>query len=395
MKRNNIQKPIYLDYNATTPCDTAVVEAMLPYFCENFGNAASISSRHGWKAHVATEKGREQLATLINAQSNEIFFTSGATESNNLALRGLWQACRHKGNHIISSTIEHPATLRTLKALEAAGAEITLLKPRSDGSLDLNELAQSFRADTILVCLMYANNELGVINPVDEIAHLTTKHQVLFMSDATQALGKIKIDVQRCQVDILTCSAHKIYGPKGTGAIYIRQKHGERVVELVPQLTGGGGEEGIRAGTLNVPGIVGFGKAAELAKESLESEHLRLQMLRDNFEAELTRLAQIKINGIENPRLPHVSNVTFIGVDGARLTQLLKKSLSVSSGSACSSSSLEPSHVLIAIGLTEELAEATLRFSLGRPTTADDIALALSEIRDALRTISAPFIINT
>ncbi|VUS40945.1 cysteine desulfurase family protein [Klebsiella grimontii] len=395
MKRPDNSIPIYLDYNATTPCDTEVVEAMLPYFCEHFGNAASISSRHGWKAHIAVDKAREQLATLINAQSKEIFFTSGATESNNLALRGIWQACRHKGNHIISSTIEHPATLNTLKALEAEGAQVTLLKPRSDGSLDMAELAQSFTADTILVCLMYANNELGVINPVDEIAHLTTKHQVLFMSDATQALGKIGIDVQRCPVDILTCSAHKLYGPKGVGALYIRQKRGQRVVELVPQITGGGGEEGIRAGTLNVPGIVGFGKAAELAKKSLESERLRLQMLRDNFETELAQLAQIKINGIESPRLPHVSNVSFVGVDGTKLTQLLKKSLSVSSGSACSSSSLQPSHVLTAIGLTEDLIEATLRFSFGRPTTADDITLALAEISEGLRKLSVPQTINT
>lgn len=389
MINHNELMPIYLDYNATTPCDTSVVEAMLPYFSQYFGNAASISNQHGWKANLAVEKGREQLAALINAQKNEIIFTSGATESNNLALRGIWQACRYKGNHIISSCIEHPATLMTLKALEAEGAQVTLLKPRSDGSLDLAELAQSFTSNTILVCLMYANNELGVINPVAEIARLTTQHQVLFMSDATQALGKIDIDMQRCPVDILTGSAHKLYGPKGIGALYIRQKNGQRVVELVPQLTGGGGEEGIRGGTLNVPGIVGFGKAAVLAKESMISEQFRLETLRDSFEAELMQLTPIRINGAGNSRLPHVSNVSFIDVDGAKLTQLLKKKLSVSSGSACSSSSLVPSHVLTAIGLTEEQTEATLRFSFGRPTTDNEIALALIEIREALRKISS------
>ncbi|MBU3893347.1 cysteine desulfurase [Serratia rubidaea] len=383
--------PLYLDYNATTPCDELVLAEMLPFFCHHFGNAASISSQQGFKAHLAVERSREQIAKLLHARANEIIFTSGATESNNLGLRGAYAACKSRGNHIISSSIEHPATLATLKDLEREGARVSLIKPLQDGRFDLAALEALITPETILIGVMYANNELGVINPIADIATIAERRNILFMSDATQAAGKIPIDVQQCPIDILTCSAHKIYGPKGIGALYLRRKNGKKIVDLHPQITGGNSEQGIRGGTLNVPGIVGFGKAAELAAERLPQAMAKAQSQRDRLERALAQWENVQINGGSSPRLPHVSNISFKQVDGARLLNLLKKSVSVSTGSACSSSSLSPSHVLTALGLSEELAQATLRFSLGWPTRDEDIDVALAAVNQALRMLSSAY----
>ncbi|MBS0974237.1 cysteine desulfurase family protein [Serratia rubidaea] len=383
--------PLYLDYNATTPCDELVLAEMLPFFCQHFGNAASISSQQGFKAHLAVERSREQIAQLLHAQANEIIFTSGATESNNLGLRGVYAACRAGGNHIISSSIEHPATLATLKELEREGARVSLIKPLPDGSFDLDALQALITPETILISVMYANNELGVVNPIAEIAAIAERHNILLMSDATQAAGKVPIDVRQCPIDILTCSAHKIYGPKGIGALYLRRKNGKKIVDLHPQITGGNSEQGMRGGTLNVPGIVGFGKAAELAAQRLPQAMAKAQAQRDRLEQALAQWDNVQINGRGCPRLPHVSNISFKQTDGARLLSLLKKSVSVSTGSACSSSSLSPSHVLTELGLSEELAQATLRFSLGWPTSDEDIDVALAAVNQALHTLSSAY----
>ncbi|WP_203564057.1 cysteine desulfurase family protein [Deefgea sp. CFH1-16] len=359
--------PIYLDYNATTPCDEAVLEAMLPYFCTTFGNAASMFGLHGWNAYQAVEQARAQLAHSIGGQPKEIVFTSGATESNNLGIRGVFRACKNKGKHIITSSIEHPSILMTLKDLECKGARISYIDPLPDGSFDIERLKELITNETILITVMYANNELGTINPIHEIAAIAQKNDILFMSDATQALGKIHIDLQQCPIDILTCSAHKIYGPKGVGALYLRNQQGKRVVDLLPQITGGGSEQGMRGGTLNVPGIVGFGKAAEIACLALKNGELeRIAQQRNKLEQELSILNNVQINGCTDSRLPHVSNISFKNTDGKKLLSMLKKSISVSTGSACSSSSLSPSHVLAAIGLPDDLAQATIRFSLGK-----------------------------
>ncbi|MBH1930312.1 cysteine desulfurase family protein [Serratia rubidaea] len=383
--------PLYLDYNATTPCDELVLAEMLPFFCQHFGNAASISSQQGFKAHLAVERSREQIAQLLHAQANEIIFTSGATESNNLGLRGVYAACRDGGNHIISSSIEHPATLATLKELEREGARVSLIKPLPDGGFDLDALQALITPETILISVMYANNELGVVNPIAEIAAIAERHNILLMSDATQAAGKVPIDVRQCPIDILTCSAHKIYGPKGIGALYLRRKNGKKIVDLHPQITGGNSEQGMRGGTLNVPGIVGFGKAAELAAQRLPQAMAKAQAQRDRLEQALAQWDNVQINGSGCPRLPHVSNISFKQTDGARLLNLLKKSVSVSTGSACSSSSLSPSHVLTELGLSEELAQATLRFSLGWPTTDEDIDVALAAVNQALNMLSSAY----
>ncbi|MDK1705198.1 cysteine desulfurase family protein [Serratia rubidaea] len=383
--------PLYLDYNATTPCDELVLAEMLPFFCQHFGNAASISSQQGFKAHLAVERSREQIAQLLHAQANEIIFTSGATESNNLGLRGVYAACRAGGNHIISSSIEHPATLATLKELEREGARVSLIKPLPDGGFDLDALQALITPETILISVMYANNELGVVNPIAEIADIAKRHNILLMSDATQAAGKVPIDVRQCPIDILTCSAHKIYGPKGIGALYLRRKNGKKIVDLHPQITGGNSEQGMRGGTLNVPGIVGFGKAAELAAQRLPQAMAKAQAQRDRLEQALAQWDNVQINGRGCPRLPHVSNISFKQTDGAKLLNLLKKSVSVSTGSACSSSSLSPSHVLTELGLSEELAQATLRFSLGWPTSDEDIDVALAAVNQALHTLSSAY----
>lgn len=379
--------PVYLDYNATTPCDPEVVKEMLPYFSGNFGNAASLSSYHGFKAHQAVEKSRDRIAALLGAESSEIIFTSGATESNNLALRSVYSALSEQGNHIISSSIEHPAVLATLKDLEKQGVRVSLIPPLPNGSFDIEAMRALISPETILICVMYANNETGVINPIEEISAVARQHQILLMSDATQAIGKLPINLQKIPVDILTGSAHKIYGPKGVGLFYLRHRHGKKVIDIQPQITGGHGEQGMRGGTLNVTGIVGFGKAAELAAQELEQGLTTTARQRDRLENALLALGHIQVNGAGSQRLAHVSNLSFRHVDGGKLLKLLKNTLTISTGSACTSSSLSPSHVLTALGLSDELAQSTLRFSLGRDTTEEEIDFAIAEVRRVTKLI--------
>lgn len=385
--RTTKKTPVYLDYNATTPCDPCVVEEMLPFFYGNFGNAASLSSYHGFKAHQAVEKSRERVAALLGAENSEIIFTSGATESNNLALRSVYSALCKQGNHIISSSVEHPAVLATLKDLETQGARVSLIPPLPNGSFNVDAMRELISPETILICVMYANNETGVINPVEAISLLARQHNILFMSDATQAIGKLPINVKNIPVDIMTGSAHKIYGPKGVGLFYLRHSHGKKVVDIQPQITGGHGEQGMRGGTLNVTGIVGFGKAAELAAQELERGLSTTARQRDRLENALLALGDVQVNGEGSQRLAHVSNLSFHHIDGARLLKLLKNTLTISTGSACTSSSLAPSHVLKALGLSDELAQSTVRFSLGRETSDEEIDFAIAEVSRAIALI--------
>ena len=309
--------PVYLDYNATTPCDERVVEAMLPFFTKHFGNAASRSHPYGWEAEEGVEYAREQLAKLVGAEPKEIIFTSGATEAVNLALKGVFQMYPGKGNHIITVNTEHKAVLDTCRRLEAVGGEVTYLNVKPDGIIDLEELEASIRPTTILIAVMYANNETGTIQPVKEIGAIAKNHGVLFFTDATQAVGKIPVNVLEDEIDLMAFSAHKIYGPKGVGALYVRRKNPR--VKITPQIDGGGHEKGLRSGTLNVPAIVGFGKAAELALNEMKTESKRLSALRDKFESEVLKLDGTAMNGSTVKRLPHVSNISFGYVDGNAL----------------------------------------------------------------------------
>ncbi len=388
MPRKPARIPVYLDNNATTACDEAVVQAMLPYFDSDFGNSSNISHLHGWKAHAAVEQARGQIADLIHATPDELVFTSGATESNNMAIRGVYHAGKDRANHIIASAIEHPSTLGALRELEKQGARVSYLAPLADGGFDLDALHAAIDEDTLLVCAMYANNEIGVINPVAQIAELAHARGVAFHCDATQAVSKIAVDMDNCPADLITFSAHKMHGPKGVGALYIRGLSDGTAIGMTAQITGSS-ERGLRGGTLNVPAIVGFGKAAELAAEALRSGVMQqTQARRDHFEQELMQLEHVNINGFCCRRLPHVSSATFGHVDGKMLLKQLKHSLSVSTGSACSSVSLAPSHVLTALGLNEELAQATIRFSLSQHTSDDEIEFALAEVKKAWRIAS-------
>lgn len=366
-----LKLPVYLDYNATTPCDARVVEAMLPYFTENFGNAASRTHYYGWQAEEAVELAREQVAALIGSEPKEIVFTSGATESDNLALKGVFEAYASKGNHIITCVTEHKAVLDTCKQLEKKGARVTYLPVNRDGLVDTGELESAIDTHTILIALMFANNELGVIQPVKAIGEIARKHGVLFFTDAAQAVGKIPVSVNEWGIDILSLSAHKMYGPKGVGAIYMRRKNPR--VKLQAQIEGGGHERAVRSGTLNVPGIVGLGKACELARKEMEADSARLSQLRDKLERILLEEGDVYINGNQFNRLPHVSNIGFGSASGEALMLACNKDIAVSSGSACSSASMEPSYVLKAIGLSDEEAYGSLRFSLGRFTTEEEI----------------------
>ncbi|HXH99345.1 MAG TPA: IscS subfamily cysteine desulfurase [Sphingobacteriaceae bacterium] len=373
--------PLYFDNNATTPMDPRVLEAMLPYFTQKFGNAASRNHAFGWHAEEAVDYAREQVAKLIGATEKEIIFTSGATEADNLAIKGVFEMYKEKGNHIITCTTEHKAVLDTCKHLEKLGAEITYLPVQSDGMLDLNLLEQSFTDKTILVCIMYGNNEIGVIQQIREISAITHKHGALFMTDATQAVGKIPVDVNADGIDLLACTAHKMYGPKGIGALYVRRKNPR--VKVTAQMDGGGHERGMRSGTLNVPGIVGFGKAAELARLEMESESKRLSALRDKLESSLTVLEESYVNGNSEHRLPHTANISFKYVEGEGLMMAMKD-LAVSSGSACTSASLEPSYVLKSLGLSDDLAHSSIRFGLGRFTTEEEIDFAVEQTKKAV-----------
>ncbi|MEO6190407.1 MAG: IscS subfamily cysteine desulfurase [Saprospiraceae bacterium] len=372
-------KKIYLDNNATTPCDPRVVQTMLPYFYEHPGNAASRSHPFGWEAEDAVDKARKQIADLIHADEKEIIFTSGATESDNLAIKGVFEMYSRKGNHIITATTEHKAVLDSCKSLEKKGAEVTYLKVNNEGLVDLKELEAAIRPTTILISIMWANNETGVIQPIREIGQICAKHGILFMSDATQAVGKIPVNPRELGVHLMAFTSHKMYGPKGVGALYISRK--DPRVKVTAQLDGGGHERGMRSGTLNVPGIVGFGKAAEIAMNEMEQEGKRLSKLRDRLEEGFkSKLEEVYINGSKVHRMPHVTNISFKHVEGEGLMMTFNQQIALSSGSACTSASLEPSYVLIALGLGDDLAHSSLRFSLGRFTTAEEIELTIDSI---------------
>jgi cysteine desulfurase len=373
-----LKLPIYLDHNATTPCAPEVVEAMLPWFTQNFGNAASRTHSFGWRAEEAVDHARQQVAILIGAEPGEIVFTSGATEADNLALKGVFEMYASKGNHIITSNIEHKAVLDSCRHLEKMGAEITYLPVDSTGQISLDELEAAIRPTTILLSLMYANNEVGNIAPVRQIGQIARNHGVLFFTDAAQAAGKIGVDVNRDNIDMLAISAHKLYGPKGTGALYVRRKNPR--VKLAPQIDGGGHEKGMRSGTLNVPGIVGFGKACELAMGKMEEEGIRLGRLRNELENALLELEDVYVNGDRGNRLPHVTNISFKYVDANALITGVNKEIAVSSGSACSSASIEPSYVLKAMGLSNDLAHSSLRFCLGRDNTEEEINYTIEKL---------------
>ncbi len=367
-----VKLPIYMDYNATTPVDPRVLEVMLPYFTENFGNAASRSHVFGWKAEEAVERAREQVAALIGAKSpKEIVWTSGATESTNLAIKGVAEFYREKGNHIVTQKTEHKATLDTCKRLERQGFEVTYLDVGRDGRVDLAALEKALTDKTILVSIMLANNEVGTVQPVNEIGRLCRARGILFHCDAVQGAGKIAFDVNEACVDLCSLSGHKIYGPKGVGALYVRREKPR--VRLAPLIDGGGHERGMRSGTLNVTGIVGFGKAAEVARAELATEGPRLAALRDRLEqAVFSRLDMLHLNGSREHRIPGNLNVSFSYVEGEALMMALKD-VAVSSGSACTSASLEPSYVLRAMGVSEDLAHSSIRFGLGRYTTQDEV----------------------
>lgn len=373
--------PIYLDNNATTQLDPRVFEVMTPFFLENYGNAASKSHAFGWKAEEAVDYAREQIAKLIGANEKEIIFTSGATESNNLAIKGVFEMYAAKGNHFITVSTEHKAVLDTCKHLEKLGAEITYLPVGGDGLLKVEQIAEAIKPNTVLVSVMYGNNELGTVQPIFEIGKLCKEHGILFHSDATQAVGKIPVNVIDEHIDLMSFTAHKMYGPKGVGALYVRRKNPR--VKVTAQMDGGGHERGMRSGTLNVPGIVGFGKACELARLEMDSEGKRLQGLRDKLENALLRLEESYINGSVEHRLPHTTNISFKYVEGEGLMMGIKD-IAVSSGSACTSASLEPSYVLKNLGLDDELAHSSLRFGLGRFTTEEEIDFTIKCVTEAV-----------
>ena len=379
--------PIYLDYNATTPCDPRVVDAMLPYFTNNFGNAASRHHSFGWTAAAAVDLAREQVAALIGAETQEIVFTSGATEAVNLALKGVFEMYAAKGSHIITCVTEHKAVLDTCKHLEKLGAEISYLPVRADGLIDLNELKNIIKPATILIAIMYANNETGVLQPVQEISKIARESGVLFFTDATQAVGKIPVDVNGDGIDLMALSAHKMYGPKGVGALYVRRKNPR--VRLTAQMDGGGHERGMRSGTLNVPGIVGFGKACELCKKEMGQDGERLSSLRNKLEAALVSIKDVFINGNKEQRLPQVTNLSFKNVEGEGLLMSLNKEIALSSGSACTSASIEPSYVLKALGLPDDLAHSSLRFGLGRFTTEEEIDYIIERVSKEVQKLRA------
>ncbi|WP_461790115.1 IscS subfamily cysteine desulfurase [Pedobacter sp.] len=376
-----MELPIYLDNNATTPLDPRVLEAMLPYFTNKFGNAASRNHAFGWVAEEGVDYAREQVAKLIGCSEKEIIFTSGATEADNLAIKGVFEMYADKGNHIITATTEHKAVLDTCKHLEKLGAKVTYLNVKEDGLIDLQELEAAMTPETILVAIMYGNNEIGVIQPIKEISAIAHKHGALFMTDATQAVGKIPVDVNTDGIDLMAFSAHKMYGPKGVGALYVRRK-GPRV-KVTAQMDGGGHERGMRSGTLNVPGIVGLGKACELCRLEMEDEAKRLSALRDKLENALTELEESYVNGNKEHRLPHVANISFKYVEGEGLMMAMKD-LAVSSGSACTSASLEPSYVLKSLGLSDDLAHSSIRFGLGRFTTEEEVDYAIENTKKAV-----------
>ena len=380
-----MKRPVYLDYNATTPVDPRVVEAMVPFFTEHYGNASSKGHAFGWAAAEAVKIARTSVAEVMGADPEAVYFTGGATESLNTAIKGVATTYRKKGNHIVTVKTEHKGVLNACKVLARSGIETTLLDVDANGLVDVDQLEAAITDSTILVSVMWANNETGVIQPIEEIASRVRERGILFMTDATQAYGKIPVDISA--VDLLTCTAHKLYGPKGIGALYVRKRNPR--VRLVPLIDGGSQEDGMRAGTTNVPGIVGFGAAARIAGEERGAEASRLSALRDQFEKQITvALPFVKINGGGAPRLPHVSNLAFPGVTAAKLVTELR-SLAMSTGSACSTGTGKPSHVLKAMGLSDAEAYATLRISFGRFTTAEEVDFATREIIEKVNYLHA------
>jgi cysteine desulfurase len=377
-----IKLPVYFDNHATTPVDPRVVDAMLPYFTEKFGNAASRNHEFGWKAEEAVENARGQIAKLINATPKEIVFTSGATESTNLAIKGVAEMYREKGNHIITQVTEHKATLDTCKRLEKYGYEVTYLPVEKDGRINLDELRRAITPKTILISIMYANNEIGVVQPIAEIGKIAKEKGVFFHVDAVQAVGKIPVDVQKDGVDLMSISGHKIYGPKGVGALYVRRKNPR--VQLAAIIDGGGHERGMRSGTLNVPGIVGLGKACELCQNEMAEEAAKLGRLRDRLkESIMSRLDETYINGSMTHRLPHNINISFAYVEGESLLMGIND-VAVSSGSACTSATLEPSYVLKALGVGEDLAHTSIRFGIGRFNTQEEVDYVADRVVDTV-----------
>jgi len=378
-----LQTPIYLDNHATTPVDSRVLEAMLPYFTEKFGNAASKSHAYGWEAEAAVDGAREQIAKLIGAAAKEIVITSGATESDNLAIKGVAEAYRDKGNHIVTCVTEHKAVLDSCKVLQKHGYQITYLPVRSDGLIDMERLKGSLTDKTILISIMVANNEIGTINPIKEIGRLAKEKNILFHTDATQGVGKMPINVEAMGIDLLSLTAHKMYGPKGVGALYVRSTKPR--VKLTPNIDGGGHERGMRSGTLNVPGIVGLGKACEISQKEMSAEGERLIALRERLKDGIfAELDEVYINGHALERLPGNLNLSFADIEGESLLMGLKE-IAVSTGSACTSASLEPSYVLKAIGLADELAYSAIRFGLGRFTTAAEIDFTIERVVEEVR----------
>ncbi len=377
-----LKLPIYLDNNATTPMDPRVLEAMTPYFLEDFGNAASRNHPFGWKAEEAVDYAREQVAKLIGADPKEIIFTSGATEGDNLGIKGVFEMYASKGNHIITATTEHKAVLDTCKHIEKLGGEVTYLSVNRDGLIDLKALEAAIRPTTILIAIMYANNEIGTVQPVKEISALARKYGALFFTDGTQAVGKIPVDVNKDGIDLMAFTAHKMYGPKGVGALYVRRKNPR--VKVTAQMDGGGHERGMRSGTLNVPGIVGFGKACELCMLEMQSDTEKIIKLRDKLESTLLKLEEAYVNGSTEHRLPHVTNISFKHVEGEGLLMGFNKNIALSSGSACTSASLEPSYVLKALGLGDDLAHSSLRFGLGRFTNEEQIDYTIKAISETV-----------
>ena len=370
---------VYLDNNATTPVDPRVVDAMVPYFHQMPGNAASRNHPFGWEAEEAVDYARDQIADLLQVDSKEIIFTSGATEGDNLAIKGVFEMYARKGNHIITLTTEHKAVLDTCKKIEKMGGEVTYLEVDREGLVNLEELEAAIKDNTILVSIMWANNETGVIQPMKEIGEICRRKGVLFFSDATQAVGKIPTHPKELGIHLMAFTSHKMYGPKGVGALFVNRKSPR--VKVTAQMDGGGHERGMRSGTLNVPGIVGFGKAAEIAKKEMFQDAERLSKLRNKLEnAMKERLEEVYVNGSIEHRMPHVTNISFKHVEGEGLMMTFNQNMAVSSGSACTSASLEPSYVLIALGLGDDLAHSSIRFSLGRFTKEEEIDYAIEKM---------------
>ena len=380
--------PIYLDYQATTPVDPRVLDEMLPCFKEDFGNASSRSHAYGWKAEEKVEKARHQVAELIHSQDAEIIFTSGATESNNLALKGVAHRYQERGRHIITCVTEHKAVLDPCRSLEREGFEVTYLRVNEQGHIDLDELKKGIRSDTLMISLMAANNEIGVLHPIQEIGRFAKGKGIIFHVDGAQAVGKIPMDVEQMGIDLLSLSGHKIYGPKGVGALFLRSQNPR--IKLDPILEGGGHERGLRPGTLNVPGIVGLGKACELALQEMPEESQRIRWLRDLLcQGLISELEGVRINGDFEKRLPHNINMSFAHVEGESLMMSLQHEAALSSGAACMSANIEPSYVLKALGVSEDLADTSIRFGLGRFTTEEEIRFVLKRVVEVVKELRA------